>query len=196
MSDSMERDPASRQPWQLPSPGDMPCAKCRKPDLCERRGRCMDAAACEPAPKLSELRGMAEMPAGKTSEDVVADSRAAWSAAPAPAAGCVEPEALRQVQVWCDTCEGAGRCYQESQRGVPGSGGDFPCPDCAAHGFNLRQYADAATVRRQHEQLTAQAALIGQMREALQKALEVGSHLMTASDYERARAALAASEAA
>lgn len=29
------------------------CAKCRKPDLCERRGQCMDAAASEPAPDLN-----------------------------------------------------------------------------------------------------------------------------------------------
>ena len=49
-------------------------------------------------------------------------------------------EGVEPVQVWCDTCEGTGVVHQESEHGVPGSGGDFQCPDCDGRGFNERSY--------------------------------------------------------
>jgi len=45
-----------------------------------------------------------------------------------------------ELPIWCDTCEGTGVVHQESQHGVPGSGGDFQCPDCDGRGFNERSY--------------------------------------------------------
>jgi hypothetical protein len=59
--------------------------------------------------------------------------RAALAAAaqPVPATGAQPVE----LQLWCDTCEGTGRVHQESQRGVPGSGGEFKCPDCDGNGY-------------------------------------------------------------
>jgi Zn finger protein HypA/HybF involved in hydrogenase expression len=45
-----------------------------------------------------------------------------------------------QVAVWCETCQGSGTVRQEAQRGVVGSGGEYPCPDCEGHGHNLRQF--------------------------------------------------------
>ena len=50
----------------------------------------------------------------------------------------------KPVQVWCDTCDGSGIVHQEGQRGVVGSSGDHPCPDCDGNGFNVIQYAKAA----------------------------------------------------
>ena len=50
-----------------------------------------------------------------------------------------EPVAL---QLWCDTCEGNGKIYQEQQHGTPGSGGEFDCPDCDGKGYiATRRYA-------------------------------------------------------
>ena len=74
--------------------------------------------------------------------DILSMSRAQVAALAAPtAAPSAQPVA---VQVWCDTCEGTGQVHQESQRGVTGSGGTFPCPDCDAHGYVTRTYYRAA----------------------------------------------------
>lgn len=48
-----------------------------------------------------------------------------------------QPSTQKPVQVWCDTCEGSGKVYEESQFGMPGSGGDLFCPDCDGKGFYL-----------------------------------------------------------
>lgn len=50
------------------------------------------------------------------------------------------PSELKQVRVWCETCDGTGEVHQESQLGVAGSGSKFPCPDCSGEGFNLRGF--------------------------------------------------------
>lgn len=68
-------------------------------------------------------------------EYFTADQMRAYASSALAALEGVEP-----VQVWCDTCEGTGVVHQESQHGVPGSGGDFQCPDCDGRGFNERSY--------------------------------------------------------
>lgn len=60
------------------------------------------------------------------------------------AAAALSGAGSKPVQVWCDTCDGSGIVHQEGQRGVVGSGGDHPCPDCDGKGFNVIQYAKAA----------------------------------------------------
>ena len=50
-------------------------------------------------------------------------------------------QATEPVKVWCETCDGTGEVFQESQVGVTGSGGKHPCPDCNGNGFNLRMPA-------------------------------------------------------
>lgn len=39
----------------------------------------------------------------------------------------------------CSTCEGTGTVHMEHQRGAPGSGGDFPCPDCSVRAERTEQ---------------------------------------------------------
>lgn len=69
------------------------------------------------------------------SHNTVIQSLAALAAADAALAAQPEPS---QWQIWCDCCEGTGNVYQESQRGVIGSGGTFACPDCDGNGYRLK----------------------------------------------------------
>lgn len=52
----------------------------------------------------------------------------------------LKPNKKETVRVWCDTCEGSGIVHEESQIGVPGSGGDITCPDCEGNGYNSSLY--------------------------------------------------------
>lgn len=47
----------------------------------------------------------------------------------------LKPDIQKAVRVWCDTCEGTGIVHEETQIGVPGSGGDIACPDCDGNGY-------------------------------------------------------------
>lgn len=47
----------------------------------------------------------------------------------------LKPNTQKAVRVWCDTCEGTGIVHEETQIGVPGSGGDIACPDCDGNGY-------------------------------------------------------------
>jgi len=56
-------------------------------------------------------------------------------AAPQPA---VQQEpAGEPVNVYCETCNGSGRVYQEHQAGCH-VGGYYACPDCDGKGYNIR----------------------------------------------------------
>lgn len=46
-------------------------------------------------------------------------------------------------KLWCETCEGTRGVYEEPQIGVPGSGGDIPCPDCDGKGYWTRRFTAA-----------------------------------------------------
>jgi hypothetical protein len=93
-------DRAARAAQQMPDPSDMPCAKCRKPDLCERRGECMDKAAAapaQPAYSLSDVLGGIILKYGVPSEREKQMMRAVLAAAPAQPA---EPKHDLSQAVW------------------------------------------------------------------------------------------------
>jgi hypothetical protein len=46
-----------------------------------------------------------------------------------------EPAQGEPAKLWCETCEGSGQVYEESQAGIPGSGGNRKCPDCSGDGY-------------------------------------------------------------
>lgn len=46
-------------------------------------------------------------------------------------------------KLWCETCEGSGKVYQEHQHGCH-VGGEFPCPDCDGNGYWTRRAAPPA----------------------------------------------------
>ena len=52
------------------------------------------------------------------------------------------------LDLWCETCEGSGKVYEEHQVGIPGAGGERQCPDCDGHGY----------IRSSRYQLAAQPA--------------------------------------
>ena len=39
------------------------------------------------------------------------------------------------ANIWCETCEGTSKVYEEAQIGIPGSGGTLDCPDCGGKGY-------------------------------------------------------------
>ena len=47
----------------------------------------------------------------------------------------VQPAQGEPAKLWCETCEGSGQVYEESQAGIPGSGGNRKCPDCSGDGY-------------------------------------------------------------
>lgn len=44
--------------------------------------------------------------------------------------------AVEPVKLWCETCEGAGKVYQEHQDGC-WAGGHHTCPDCGGKGYDF-----------------------------------------------------------
>lgn len=63
----------------------------------------------------------------------VYEAEEAWQACPAATV----------AKVWCDTCNGSGKVFQEHQAGC-WVGGDHDCPDCDGKGYSERS-AQAAT---------------------------------------------------
>ena len=68
-----------------------------------------------------------------------ADHLTAWArrfaAKAAPAGQAAAPATkAEQARLWCETCEGTGKVYQEHQAGCH-VGGEHPCPDCDGKGY-------------------------------------------------------------
>lgn len=49
---------------------------------------------------------------------------------------------LTDTKLWCETCEGTGKVYQEHQKGC-WVGGEHQCPDCDGNGYWMRHAATA-----------------------------------------------------
>jgi len=54
--------------------------------------------------------------------------------------------AIEPVKLWCDTCEGTGKVWEEFQKGCH-VGGDHDCPDCDGKGYTLRAAPAAPAVQ-------------------------------------------------
>ncbi len=95
----------------------------------------------------------------------------------------VQPAQGEPAKLWCETCEGSGQVYEESQAGIPGSGGNRKCPDCSGDGYITSTVLRTALLQsnaervplsaEQYYQLGQDHCLSSAKVEALHRAIEV-----------------------